>query len=121
MSVDKFGRYTEFGVRSRSNDKEAHTGFPVTPEGDYNVSNKRLKYVNDPQDDSDAINLKTLTSEMTTYSNYIVRVLSEMFFDFYNKLAKSKIKESQKNEWIKTNIVNKYFLNPKTKIYRKAE
>lgn len=117
MSVDKFGRYTEFGVRSRLND----TGFPVTPEGDYNVSNKRLKHVNDPQDNSDAINLKTLKSEMTINVNYIVRVLSEMFFDFYNKLAKTKIKESQKNDWINTNIVNKYFLNPKTKILRTAD
>lgn len=65
MSVDKFGRYTESGVRSRSYDKEAHTGLPLTPEGDYNISNKRLRYVNDPQDSSDAINLKTLHSKIS--------------------------------------------------------
>jgi hypothetical protein len=56
MSVDKFGRYSSIGVRS----KDEHCGLPLTEEGDYNISNKRLRFVNNPEDESDAINLNTL-------------------------------------------------------------
>lgn len=64
MSVDKFGRYSDFGEKFKYNEKRG--GLPLTPDGDYNISNKRLKFVNDPQDDNDAVNLKTLKSETTT-------------------------------------------------------
>ena len=64
MSVDKFGRYSESGSRSGSYGKRG--GLPLTSDGDYDISNKRLKFVNDPKDDSDAINLKTLKSETSS-------------------------------------------------------
>ena len=61
MSVDKFGRYSEFGGKSTYFGKR--DGLPLTPDGDYDISNKRLKHVNDPKDEKDAINLKHLKSE----------------------------------------------------------
>jgi hypothetical protein len=66
MSVDKFGRYSESGTRSGSFGKRGGVGLPLTSDGDYDMSNKRLKFVNDPKDDNDAINLKTLKSETSS-------------------------------------------------------
>lgn len=64
MSVDKFGRYSTTGEKSSVFNK--NYGLPVTLEGDYNIGNKRLKFVNDPKDNSDAINLRTLKAEVST-------------------------------------------------------
>lgn len=148
MSVDKFGRYSDQGIRSRSNAKGDR--LPVTPNGDYDIGNKRLQFVNDPIESKDAVNLQTLLLETSNslklndgkdYNcgsrkltevgppehfddavnvNYIVRVLSEIFFDFYNLLVvnKPKIEKNKKEEWINTYIVQKYFIDHKTMKFR---
>jgi hypothetical protein len=148
MSVDKFGRYSDQGIRLGSNAKGI--GLSITPGGDYDIGNKRLKFVEDPEDSKDAVNLQTLKSntynslkidDTNNYNcrmrklkevgapdhfddavnvNYIVRVLSEIFFDFYNLLVinKPKINKDQKDEWIKSQIVQKYFINPQTRKFR---
>lgn len=64
MSVDKFGRYSDHGVGPRSYGKGG--GLPITSTGDYNIGNKRLKFLNDPVDGKDAVNLKTVQSETST-------------------------------------------------------
>lgn len=64
MSVDKFGRYSVTG--EKPNVLNRNSGLPLTAEGDYNIGNKRLKSVKDPQDNNDAINLKTLKKELSS-------------------------------------------------------
>lgn len=61
MSVDKFGRYSLIGENPITYNKTC--GWTVTTDGDYNIGNKRLKFVKDAQDDNDAINLNTLKFE----------------------------------------------------------
>lgn len=65
MSVDKFGRYTSSGkskvVRGPKGD-----GFLLTTDGDYDIQHKRLKLVNNPTDELDAVNLKTLRENTIT-------------------------------------------------------
>lgn len=66
MSVDKFGRHharrnTEILLRRR------RAGFKLTPEGDFNIGNKRLRYVNDPIESNDCVTKKyadDLTSQL---------------------------------------------------------
>lgn len=72
MSVDKFGRYSSFGEKPVPHGKRG--GLPLTSDGDYDIGNKRLKFVKDPTDEKDAINLQTLkseTSKTTTLENYV--------------------------------------------------
>lgn len=59
MSVDKFGRYASTG-KSKAVRGPKGEGFLLTPDGDYNIQNKRLKLVNNPADELDAVNLKAL-------------------------------------------------------------
>lgn len=59
MSVDKFGRFSE---RKRE-------GIKLTSNGDYDLERKRIKFLKDPIDPEDAINLLTLKANclpMTT-------------------------------------------------------
>jgi len=63
MSVDKFGRH------SRANQSQAlrgpkGEGYNLTPDGDYDIKKKRLCYLEDPVNDLDAVNLKTLNSKI---------------------------------------------------------
>ena len=147
MSVDKFGRYSEF--RSYFEKTE---GFPQTPDGDYDVGNKRLKRVNDPKDENDAINLKYLKNETISslkldgdnYNaiskkitnlhdpegmdhavnvNYIARLMGEILYNFNNKLVQHDNKVvhlKDKNMWIDQNVIQKYFLDHErnTKMFR---
>lgn len=50
MSVDKFGR---FGERKRE-------GLKLTSDGNYDLQRKRIKFLKDPVDSEDAVNLSTL-------------------------------------------------------------
>lgn len=50
MSVDKFGRFSE---RKRE-------GLKLSPDGNYDMQKKRIKFLHDPIDPEDAINLMTL-------------------------------------------------------------
>lgn len=59
MSVDKFGRHSaQRRILPQRGPKGE--GFHVTADGDYDIQSKRLKFVNDPEDALDAVNLKTL-------------------------------------------------------------
>lgn len=57
MSVDKFGRRSN---RKRPERGPKGDGFKLTPEGDYDIQNKRLRFLDDPVDSQDGVNLKTL-------------------------------------------------------------
>jgi hypothetical protein len=73
----------------------------------FDGKNKQISNIADPTELNDAANV-----------NFIVRILSEMFFDLYNASAANKVDESEKDEWIRSNIVDKYFLHPKSKLLR---
>lgn len=59
MSVDKFGRRSN---RKRPERGPKGEGFKLTSEGDYDIQSKRLRYLDDPVESGDAVNLKTLQS-----------------------------------------------------------
>lgn len=59
MSVDKFGRYASTGKREIIKGMKGD-GFLLTDDGDYDIQRKRLKFVNSPVDELDAVNLKSL-------------------------------------------------------------
>jgi hypothetical protein len=76
----------------------------------YDAKYHRISNIIDPTQLQDVVNV-----------NFIVRVLSQMFFDLYNDLGANKINQSEKDNWIRSNIVNKYFINPKSKLLRNNE
>ena len=111
MSVDKFGRYSEIRSTSRKT-----SCLPLTPDGDYDIGNKRLKHVRDPKYEKDAINMKHFKNETLSILklegdsfdakdykiknlhdpegldhavnvNYIARLMGEVLYDFNNKLV----------------------------------
>lgn len=59
MSLDKFGRFSDNqsvqGIVGPKGD-----GFLLTPEGDFDIANKRLKQVQSPSDELDGVNFETL-------------------------------------------------------------
>lgn len=59
MSVDKFGRYATSG-KSKVVRGPKGEGFVLNADGDYDIQRKRLKLVNNPLDELDAVNLKSL-------------------------------------------------------------
>jgi hypothetical protein len=59
MSIDKFGRHSN--PRSSLPQKGPKgDGFHLTTDGDYDIKTKRLRNVKDPEDELDAVNLKSL-------------------------------------------------------------
>lgn len=68
MSVDKFGRFSEEKFK-RSLRGPKGEGFSLTPEGEYDIKNKRLKFVQDPVDEKDAVNLNTLEKSTMLYGD----------------------------------------------------
>lgn len=59
MSVDKFGRRSHRQQAKRGPKGE---GFNLTAQGDYDVQKKRIRYLEDPVENDDAVNLQTLQS-----------------------------------------------------------
>lgn len=59
MSIDKFGRRKR-GAKATPGPKGV--GFKLTPDGQYDMEDKRLVNVADPVQDKDAVNVKTLRS-----------------------------------------------------------
>lgn len=73
----------------------------------WNVENGLLTNVKDPENMVDAVNL-----------NYLVRCLSEISYWMYKQLASTydNIKFISKSDWIKSRIVDPFFMNESTKI-----
>lgn len=70
--------------------------------GGITFGNQIAKNLGDPTRLTDAVNV-----------NYLVRLLSAMFFNFYNDLANGKgkvITYDRKDKWINDEIVTKYFI-----------
>jgi len=63
MSVDKFGRHSRIN-QSQALRGPKGEGYDLTPDGDYDIKKKRLCYLEDPVNDLDAVNLKTLNSKI---------------------------------------------------------
>lgn len=84
------------------NKEYLNTVTPSMNSNGWNFSSKPLKLIGDPTETNDAVSV-----------NYLVRLLSEVMFDQYNTLCqpKDKISLNLKNEWMKTQIVDKYFLS----------
>lgn len=64
MTVDKFGRRSQRGRAIRGPKGE---GFNLTPQGNYDMRNKRLENVDDPVDERDALNLKTFNAGIVKF------------------------------------------------------
>lgn len=61
MSIDKFGRrLINEKIRSVSSRGPPGVGFKTTADGQYDIDNKRLCNIADPQEPNDAVSLKTL-------------------------------------------------------------
>lgn len=56
MVLDKFGRHRDKAVKGEV--------IPLTSDGDYDIQRKRLKFVKDPIDAEDAVNLGTLKANV---------------------------------------------------------
>ena len=57
MGIDKFGHSNSVSsANSIAKRGSPGVGFKLTNTGDFDISNKRLKFVSDPEDDGDAIN-----------------------------------------------------------------
>ena len=71
--------------------------------------NKRLHAVADPESNSDAVNV-----------NYLVRVLSDITYTIYKKLAQptDEIFTMTKDSWISVNIINQFFIDPHTRVVK---
>lgn len=61
MSLDKFGRQGNI-TRGKVLRGPKGEGFNLTEDGNYDLKHKRLKFVSDPVDYEDVVNLKTLKS-----------------------------------------------------------
>src|SRR5436190_15032634 len=64
MSVDKFGRHSQ-NKRAHSLRGPKGEGYNLTPEGDYDLKQKRIRYLEDPKEETDAVNLKTLKNTLS--------------------------------------------------------
>lgn len=86
MSVDKFGRYSEFGVKSGYNEKRA--GFPLTPDGNYNFEGKVIQNVGNPLLSSDAVTVKYMEKRTPTvhedYWGFSGKRLSNIQYPIYD-------------------------------------
>lgn len=100
MSVDKFGRQTS----SRGSNPQKGPkgdGFHLTPDGDYNVQQKRLRFVKDAIDDEDAVNLKTLGKTCISVVNGV--------FDARGKSITNVLNNDK--TYNEVDVVNKKYVN----------
>lgn len=118
MSVDKFGRYSELGVKSGYNEKRA--GFPLTSDGNYNFEGKIIQNVGDPLLPSDAVTVQYMDKRTPTvhedYWGFSNKRLSNIHFPLYDgeavNLATLKLLTIyQKNENDKSYDVKKLKLS----------
>lgn len=105
MSVDKFGRYSyrtpPRGPRGKQGEPgpsglQGERGFPgpagegflKTESGDYNLTFKRLKNIQDPQEQGDAANKKyvdNVNEQLREYIKYeVVEKFEKLLFDTIN-------------------------------------
>lgn len=103
MSVDKFGRYSVKGETPSVYNKQ-NSGLPVTKEGDYNVGNKRLKFVKAPQDDEDCVT--------KGYADSLISTSLKMEGDAYN--AKGKQIQNVKDPLLPSDTVTMRYMNKMT-------
>lgn len=75
---------------------------PKNDSNSWDFEKKRIIRLQDPTGFDNAVNV-----------NYLVRVLSLILFDFYNKIGVSwkAVPVSERDVWIKNNIVDPYFVN----------
>jgi hypothetical protein len=74
MSVDKFGRHLSVGQSQRGPKGD---GFEHTPDGNFNIQNKRLCNVANAVDNKDCVNLETLNLSLGNYISTIDEKLKE--------------------------------------------
>lgn len=102
MTIEKFGRHDS--KRSRGPKGPKGDGFNLTPEGDYDVKSKRLRYVQNPVENSDAVNLQYLHQVCLTSSS-----TSTSSFDACGK-GISKVSDPREEE----DVVNLRYFQDKT-------
>lgn len=66
MSIDKFGHYSGDFVGSNVQRGPPGEGFKLTDDGNFNISNKRLCNVGDPELDDDVVNVKYMRKNSIT-------------------------------------------------------
>ena len=79
---------------------------PTLGDKGLSFSSKRLQAVGDPEHHMDAVNV-----------NYMVRVLCEMYYTLYTKVAQPTdlVFTTTKDDWMRANIVESFFQNFITK------
>lgn len=107
MSIDKFGHYSgDLAVSSNVQRGPPGEGFKLTDDGNFNISNKRLCNVGDPELDDDAVNVKYMRTNSITLTNTD---------DCYDVKMKKVINLADPNE--PCDAVNKNYLENATKSY----
>lgn len=70
MSVDKFGRFSgDLVNESKIKRGPPGVGFKLTEDGNFNINNKRLCNVGDPESEDEAVNLKYMKTNVITLIN----------------------------------------------------
>lgn len=108
MSVDKFGRYVSTG-KSKIVKGPKGDGFIIDADGDYDVQRKRLKFVNSPIDELDAVNLKALRENSVVLNSAGV-------YDARNKRV-TNVGAPQ----VESDCVNKAYFNSKTPLQHESK
>ena len=106
----------------------------------WDFGNKQLKKITDPEEDQDAVNLRYLKTQLPERNtagyrfqnsplkdvgdpqgymdavnvNYLIRALSVILFDFHAP-ENMKVNADDKSLWIRTNVAEKYFMQPNRK------
>ena len=83
MSVDKFGRFSK---RARLSVSSGAQGFKLTADGDYDVENKRIKNLENPVENHDAINKRYIDNQIDALENLITIQLEAMGTSIKNRI-----------------------------------
>lgn len=105
MSVDKFGRHSQ---KLKSLKGPKGEGFNVTSEGDYDIKQKRMRFVNDPVDELDAVNFRTVKSKIKK----CLRLNDKKVYDANNSII-SRVGNAIEDD----NVVNVKYVKDKCVMY----
>lgn len=75
----------------------------------FDMKNRRLSYVGDPESLLEAVNV-----------NYLVRAFGEILFQMYTDQLPpfTIVHPNDKNDWIRRNVIERYFIDPRTRLMR---
>lgn len=105
MSIDIFGR--QFRSAETPNRGPPGLGFKLTPNGDFNIENKKLCNVADPESNGDAVNMNTVNKFIETKENAIYDVIESLRTDNNVRISTLEDTTTRNFENLKTHIEEK--------------